>query len=570
MLQRLAKVLDVPGRMSKFMKLAQYEDVVKEYERVKGLRVGGGMSLLKRVQDQAEIVAEELRRKLRAYVSSEAHVFEDLQEASDLLRRLGGTGEPLLFCFVEQHNLLRHSLDALDDWYGDMMETALRHKVERDEAAQRSQLRSEDKMAGKGRVVDIPANLMAVAAAARDRSKSFGSDGSYDSEEIDLSDAPLKNNLRSPLLQLRRGPDDASDHDHSEGESDFSGEEAGGDDSAWGFDFSVNVDMDSIEHESASLRLNLVRKMVKEAQLYLPTLIRLSGLIVDELESTKVLVDVEKGLITVIKHEEKPKLGAVPNPDEQNAGVAVSDKVCKTLQRISKTVRKAMFGEPGGSAAVGSVQLQALTESPLASVYFREALRSASELYDNVFVTEGDNLVTKAALPSLRALVEEGQVQHTQNVLRRLREECGSLHLQEDWLLVKEERGRGDENVFSAIQAGTRLPHLFFTITQAAFEELANYLIRPYWSAQQVSVGFETCVTQLLANLGDPANPAVGNERMQVCRMGCIRYQCFYVRCKSRISHALLSFRTDIRGREVIGLDWESYTTKGALCAFAG
>jgi hypothetical protein len=487
MLQRLAKVLDVPGRMAKYMKTGQYEEVVREYERVKGLPSGGGMHLLQRVQEQAEIVAEDLRGKLRAYISTDSQAFDDLLEAVDLLTRLGGLEEPLLQAFAKQTQLLARSLDEVDAWYNRGLDLALQHKQQREDAQYRG-------------------------ATDLDGSQGRRGSGASDSGETDRSSSSSRNSYtgkgRKSLTEaFRFGRAKESQADgavevegEEEDEEDEEEDEEGHEDEdelRMSFGFSVTVELDSLEHESSSLRLNYVRKLITAALRFLPTLIKLGNAVSEELVTVKVVWDVETFAFSVVRAEDKSRFAGTPR-NELLAASAVADQLVLTVTRVTKSCGKAMFGEPSGSAVELPVVIQALKEAPLGPVYVREALRAVSEFFDSISSVDGDSLMTRMAVPQLRVLLDETQKQHTGSVMSRLADEVSRLYLQEDWTrgTTTEDEVKDGSPTWATI--GTHLPRLFYNLLHHSFEELGSALLRPKWCSSQVSQGLDQCITKFL------------------------------------------------------------------------
>jgi hypothetical protein len=409
LLQRLARVLDVPGRMAKLEALGKYEEVVREYERVRALPSGSGAGLLGRVQVQAEAVADKLRARLRAYVGADAHPVEDLVQAADLLVRLGpgkaaarGNGdeeeEPLLFTFARQAELLGNGLDALEAWYAkglqQLGEQEQREAVRRQLLLQQQQQRQQQ-----------PSLASASATAAARvgwKQRSFHSiaDGDATDDEVEEEEEGAEavqgdgGKSRVPGQSHSHGSgdgeEDDGDNDDDSLEDDSLGAAAApalgspgtglGDDDedpmlasplgrsssatrrgGRGLDFSTGFSLDSVEHTASALRLQYTRRLVRLGQRSLPTLLRLAALVADDLPDVRVTCERRPGHVAfhIVSAGGRDRAGSrlatgggaggAPGVQEVTAASAALDQVGLALQRISKAARRAMFGEGGWS-----------------------------------------------------------------------------------------------------------------------------------------------------------------------------------------------------------------------------
>jgi hypothetical protein len=470
MLQRLAKVLDVPGRMAKFMRAGQYEEVVREYERVRALPTGGGVQLLKRVQEQAEVVADELRSKLKTYLASDSHTFEELLEAADLLARLGGLQEPLLHCFFAQAQLLYKELGSLDAWYARGIDRVLagEHDSDEDEEDEEDE---EDDTGGEGKRRRLAAKTQRLVSPTEGDD---GSDAETDSSG-DEEEAP----------GTRRG--DSS------------------------LDYSVSYALGSVEHEASSLRLNLVRRLVKNALRFVPTLLKLASLVAEDLPSLRIIWEPRAFAFTVKIEEKGPASRFTDGPaaNEVLAASAALELVVSMLQRVCDACKKAMFGAKAAEGAASTPKTD-LNAPALEPAYFREGLRSVSELYDELFKLDAELELSmaKAVLPPLKTLVEEAQRRQTQSVLDRLAAEVGKLLRKEE---EAEEAGDGrgaagragpigaeEDPGAGGFTAGTSLPRELHALVHSSLEELASTLVRPFWCAKQVATGLQGVLTRTL------------------------------------------------------------------------
>lgn len=341
LLQRLARVLDVPGRMAQLEALGKYEEVVREYERVRALPSGAGAGLLGRVQLQAEAVADKLRARLRAYVGADAHPVEDLVQAADLLVRLGpgqglgqgglGQGgggqeedEPLLFTFARQAELLGKGLDALEAWYAKELQ-AVKEQEQR-EGVRRQLLLQQQATKQQTSAPLIASASGAPAARVGWKQRSFHSIGdgdAMDEEEGDEEEghggssaaggAPMRGRSRS------HGTGDGEEEEDGENDEDsleddslaaaalgtgpgsndddddllLVGSPMGGSSSVanhrrGGLNFSMGFGLDSVEHRASALRLQYTRRLVRLGLRSLPTLLHLAALVADDLADVRV------------------------------------------------------------------------------------------------------------------------------------------------------------------------------------------------------------------------------------------------------------------------------------------
>lgn len=404
-------------------------------------------------------MASELRTKLLTYVASEPHNAEDLVEAADLLGRLGGVPEPLLHCFVKQAELLAKALDGWDEWYSNALDAAVQKH-----------------------------------AHAQQQHDTLDH-GDWDDEEDEEGDEDDESRSGGdPRVSVLQSPDGLED-EHSDDDSDFSLDDSGHDDRRHVDLFATGFALNSLEHDVASLRLNYMRKLAKEATRFLPTLLRLAALVAEELQSVKLLWEAGQYTFTVLSRDSDSS-AAANKRSSYNAGPgaggegwdgavtaprAVLDHVMGCVQRLCRSSRVALFGSGAGEANVVGHALEA--------AYFRAALRCVAELYELVFNLDGDDLLAKAVLPPLKTLLEDAQKKQTTSVLERLAAEVLRLPLGEDWAPV-EDAG-----------PGTRLPERFYALVHRALEELAGSLLRPFWCANQAAVGLSTCVTNVLRSI---------------------------------------------------------------------
>lgn len=342
LLQRLARVLDVPGWMAKLEAQGKYEEVVREYERVRALPSGVG--LLGRVQHQAEAVADRLRARLRAFVGAEAHPFEELVQAAELLVRLGpgkGTGmdeEPLLFAFARQAEVLGKGLDALEAWYGKGLQ-AVGEQEQREGVRRQLMMQQQQQQQAPISSSPSPGAAMQQRAAVGWKQRSFHSSGdgdATDEEEDGEEEGGAEGGAGGGLLPGRShshgshgdgDEEDGGEDDDDSMEDDDSlaaasaaaaavmggtglllGDEIGGEEdpllaspmrgsrrgdprewgSGRGLDFSTGFGLESVKHRASALRLQYARRLVRLALRSLPTLLRLAALVAEELPDVRV------------------------------------------------------------------------------------------------------------------------------------------------------------------------------------------------------------------------------------------------------------------------------------------